>query len=568
LNTGAVRRLRSGLKRFFTFRQGRVAARRYAREQQRLRNGLERGLQKRLTSALNKRVRMVSEDIRSGIDPELGATTGPLRQELEAVFTAHVKRVFTTVYQYNNQRYKDLDEKADATFGLGFGNSAEFDSLIQQYMDSRRSYIANMSQSHGRAIINDVLRLREEGFNLSQISSQLRNKYNNVNKSRAAMIARTETHSATGAAQDAYHRKVSDSYGIVMKKQWVATSDGRTRANHSLMNGTIVEMDEDFLMPDGTRMKHVGDPAGGAANVINCRCVILYVDTDDEVEDDTVLEDPKDIPVNESGLKVDSKGRPIGMTPEEFEKSTEGLDLTALAKDGIKDMRRRVKDAVDGTWSSAGWSKYSKEVRFCGRSVKEYGGIASSLRPTSSTSLSYDRGVAMLASIHPELDQLADTFDIPRTRSFKATRGKRAIANMGDATMGWNKRWLEIYGSGGAKNASSWKRGDPAKDRPFNAQSFMDNTYDQMRTVAYHEFGHQIHQLYGLNRGLGTYDRPFVEGKMRGRNVTGGPSRYSQSNPQEWFAENFAMWAMRREDLVDPEFMELIEELLEGAKGG
>ena len=196
------------LKRFFTFRQGRVAARRYAREQQRLRNGLERGLEKKLTSALNKRVRMVSEDIKNGIDPELGATTGPLRQELEAVFTAHVKRVFTTVYEYNNRRYKDLDEKADATFGLGFGNSAEFDSLIRQYMESRRSYIANMSQSHGRAIINDVLRLREEGFNLPQISSQLRNKYNNINKSRAAMIARTETHSATGAAQDAYHRKL------------------------------------------------------------------------------------------------------------------------------------------------------------------------------------------------------------------------------------------------------------------------------------------------------------------------------------------------------------------------
>lgn len=555
------------LKRFFTFRQGRVAARRYAREQQRLRNGLERGLEKKLTSALNKRVRMVSEDIKNGIDSELGATTGPLRQELEAVFTAHMKRVFTTVYEYNNRRYKDLDEKADATFGLGFGNSAEFDSLIRQYMESRRSYIANMSQSHGRAIINDVLRLREEGFNLPQISSQLRNKYNNVNKNRAAMIARTETHSATGAAQDAYHRKVSDSYGIVMKKQWVATSDGRTRANHSLMNGTIVEMDETFLMPDGTRMKHVGDPAGGAANVINCRCVILYVDTDDEVEDDTVLEDPKDIPVNESGMKVDSKGRPIGMTAEEFEKSTDGLDFTALGKQGFGDMKKRLKDAVDGTWASAGWEKFSKEVRFRGTTVKEFGGISSALRPTGSTTLSYDRGVAMLASIHPELDQLADTFGIPRTRTFKANRG-RSIANMGDASMGWNKKWIESFGAGGAKEVSSWKRGDPLSQRPFNAISYMDNAYDQMRTVAYHEFGHQVHQLYGLNKGLGTYYDPFVEGKIRGRNITGGPSRYSQSNPREWFAENFAMWAMRREDLVDPEFIELIEELLEGAKGG
>ena len=35
-----------------------------------------------------------------------------------------------------------------------------------------------------------------------------------------------------------------------------------------------------------------------------------------------------------------------------------------------------------------------------------------------------------------DLDELADLFNIPRIRGFKALRGKRANANMGDGIMG------------------------------------------------------------------------------------------------------------------------------------
>ena len=42
-------------------------------------------------------------------------------------------------------------------------------------------------------------------------------------------------------------------------------------------------MDEKFLV-GGTEMAYAGDPAGGAANTVNCRCVIIYVDEDDIVE--------------------------------------------------------------------------------------------------------------------------------------------------------------------------------------------------------------------------------------------------------------------------------------------
>ena len=65
-----------------------------------------------------------------------------------------------------------------------------------------------------------------------------------------------------------------------MLKKWVATNDARTRSTHSAASGQIVDMDEDFTV-GGTPMGFAGDSRGGAKNVINCRCVIVYADERD-----------------------------------------------------------------------------------------------------------------------------------------------------------------------------------------------------------------------------------------------------------------------------------------------
>ena len=67
---------------------------------------------------------------------------------------------------------------------------------------------------------------------------------------------------------------------IKMMKKWVSTNDKRTRSAHVLANGQIVDMNEDFMV-GGVPMEYAGDPKGGASNVINCRCVIIYADERD-----------------------------------------------------------------------------------------------------------------------------------------------------------------------------------------------------------------------------------------------------------------------------------------------
>ena len=59
--------------------------------------------------------------------------------------------------------------------------------------------------------------------------------------------------------------------GADVVKQWDATLDGLTRESHVAVDGEIRELDEPF----SNGLMFPGDPSGGAAEVINCRCAYL-----------------------------------------------------------------------------------------------------------------------------------------------------------------------------------------------------------------------------------------------------------------------------------------------------
>jgi hypothetical protein len=67
-----------------------------------------------------------------------------------------------------------------------------------------------------------------------------------------------------------------------LQKEWISADDDRTRngfdgdANHLIMNGAKVPLDEKFTVPPDASMDGPGDSAGGAEQVCNCRCVLVY----------------------------------------------------------------------------------------------------------------------------------------------------------------------------------------------------------------------------------------------------------------------------------------------------
>lgn len=87
---------------------------------------------------------------------------------------------------------------------------------------------------------------------------------------KAMRITRTEGHGVqVQAAVDVQHKAKEAGADIV--KQWDSTLDGRTRESHRRVDGEIRELDEKF----SNGMMFPSDSAGGAAEVVNCRCALL-----------------------------------------------------------------------------------------------------------------------------------------------------------------------------------------------------------------------------------------------------------------------------------------------------
>lgn len=105
-----------------------------------------------------------------------------------------------------------------------------------------------------------------------QLSGKMMGTYQNPGGSLAyAMrIARTEGHriQVQGAMDACYKAK---DVGADVVKQWDSTLDGRTRPSHQKVDGEIRELDEPF----SNGLMFPGDPDGGAAEVVNCRCALL-----------------------------------------------------------------------------------------------------------------------------------------------------------------------------------------------------------------------------------------------------------------------------------------------------
>jgi uncharacterized protein with gpF-like domain len=93
-----------------------------------------------------------------------------------------------------------------------------------------------------------------------------------MNTWRALRIARTEVMSASNFGA----MKGVEVLGMPIQKYWIATYDSRTRDSHLVVEQqNPIDFDSDFEV-GGTRMSQPGDPRGGAAEVINCRCSIAF----------------------------------------------------------------------------------------------------------------------------------------------------------------------------------------------------------------------------------------------------------------------------------------------------
>lgn len=181
------------------------------------------------------------------------------------------------------------DFKAD--FGLHTKQDEEsfFDQLLRAFAEAFGARKIDRIVDATREQINKiVLRGQLRGGSLPDIAGQIREAAPQIGRTRAHVIARTETH---GSSNFAAHETAKTSRRPLVK-EWMAIRDARTRDfgegdgevdafNHRSMDGERVPLDQPFMVPTiyGTKepLLYPGDPKGSPGNVIMCRCTVGYV---------------------------------------------------------------------------------------------------------------------------------------------------------------------------------------------------------------------------------------------------------------------------------------------------
>ncbi|MCH8037140.1 MAG: hypothetical protein IIC53_08455, partial [Proteobacteria bacterium] len=116
----------------------------------------------------------------------------------------------------------------------------------------------------------------EEGTSTSEVAAQIRKEFDVFKGARAAGIARTES---AGPINWAFNETVNETQRRTqtpLEKFWVTILDGLQRRDHDVAHRQRRPVDQPFQVGNRS-MKHPLDPAGGAAQVINCRCTMTVM---------------------------------------------------------------------------------------------------------------------------------------------------------------------------------------------------------------------------------------------------------------------------------------------------
>ena len=184
---------------------------------------------------------------------------------------AYVNGELPEVYALN---YNALESAVDGVGGYSFTlvdadtvrNLAVTDTSLLPYkkIDPAKDIPWNMKKINAETL-QGIL----QGESMDKLAKRIMN-VQEMNKTQAIRSARTiVTGAENKGRQDSYKRAEED--GIVMKREWIATNDSRTRHWHAELDGVEVDIDEPWVNEFGEIM-FPGDPSAAPANTYNCRC--------------------------------------------------------------------------------------------------------------------------------------------------------------------------------------------------------------------------------------------------------------------------------------------------------
>lgn len=153
--------------------------------------------------------------------------------------------------------------------------SDPFEAALQNYIQKFGAQHAKLINDTTKEQLRQLIKAGlDDGVGTEQIARNIRKQIPSLSQFRAATIARTETHTAANFGSQA----AAEATGLTLMKEWAAAEDDRTRPDHSDADGQVVPMDGSFTV-GGVQLQFPGDPSGPPEQIINCRCVQLFIET-------------------------------------------------------------------------------------------------------------------------------------------------------------------------------------------------------------------------------------------------------------------------------------------------
>lgn len=202
------------------------------------------------------------------------------------VAAAYINDTTPGLYSLNrNYAAYTIEQQVGADVGFDLWDEQTVRRLIVEQPDLMPYYPPKRAVKRGidlawgkRQITAQVTSGILQGESIKHLADRLQTNIPNMNRDSAIRAARTAVTGAQNAGRiDSYFR--AEEMGILLKKRWLSTLDGRTRHAHQLLDGQVQPNEKPFQSILGEIM-FPGDPNATPANVYNCRCTMIA-----EVED-------------------------------------------------------------------------------------------------------------------------------------------------------------------------------------------------------------------------------------------------------------------------------------------
>ena len=374
------------------------------------------------------------------------------------------------------------------------------------------------------------------------------NMQTNIGLNKAMRIARTEGHNVQVSSSYETSQRAKEK-GADVLKQWSAALDGRTRESHARVDGEIRELDEKF----SNGMMYPSDPAGGAAEVVNCRCALLqrarWALDDDELQ--TLKERAAYYGLDKTNNFEDFKSK--------YLKAVEAVSAPKPAKSftpakTVEEAEEYAKQFVkEKTWSGNG------NVSYKGLSLESANKFNETL-----LNLYEQNDIHLLNNIQP--------MNFRQTIWKGSETTPMAYRSAGDGDLFFNPKImknaksLDAYMEEGrkafktcAENIDKFKGTDRELVETYlkaGSSLVAETTDDAMKTIIEHEMGHHIQHsiIYNSEEMAKIVADGFEE---YGVKISG----YATKTKGEYIAESYAAFCNGKAELIDPKLKDIFENI-------